>query len=676
MLIQDITDQGLTRLWTRRDRLRAAIKLILGLCAAVVFLYLGEGIASMLAGHGWHTPTITARPLFTGHGGLIGAATGKGASTTRVQFPLVVHLPAPLRWAALVALPLWLAWWVLMFRVLWRPRTAPTRHKGLATARNIRAEFGARAVRRSGVFTLPGTTATARWLLPNNCFGYRIGRPSQPRIRRMGLWVNFEQRVRIIAGTGWGKSWRLLIPIIRSLPGPAVIASIEAEIFTTTVTARSWRRPPGRFFWQRLIARPVEYPVAVVDMSSPEARFASGYPQVRWNPIVGCQNFKIATRRAKALIAGGDTDGQSDSSTDAFFRDSASQVLAAWLHAAAFDPAKDIDDIAEWLRDTDLNTPTSILAQHPTEADQTAVINMNVHLDAAGGRTTSGVRRYLNFAVSSLASGQGRELCGSRHGQQFDMGELILAGGTLYLLAEQEEMELARPLLSLFAQEMFMAAERTAQTLPTRRHPQTFMGVLDELKNGVRVPILPHVASAQRKYGISYIYATQTAADEEELYGKRGAAIIRKQAGISVIGGYDSEIARETSDRAGKSSVVTAGRGNGGHRSEHLQFEDTLSISDQQELGDGHSVVLARGLLPFLAHTDRVDHHRAGRRRIRAERRQVETFVTRHRDQDLADSNARKSAQVDTTDGITAAVAGTWADFVAKPAHSTISFTK
>ena len=74
MLIQDITDQGITRLWTRRDRLRAAIKLILGLCGAVVCLYLGAGIASMLAGHGWHTPTITARPLFTGHGGLIGAA--------------------------------------------------------------------------------------------------------------------------------------------------------------------------------------------------------------------------------------------------------------------------------------------------------------------------------------------------------------------------------------------------------------------------------------------------------------------------------------------------------------------------------------------------------------------------------------------------------------------------
>ena len=587
-------------------------------------------------------------------------------------------LPARLRWAGLVALPLWLVWWVVMFRVLWRPRTAPTRHKGLATARNIRAKFGVRAVRRSGVFTLPGTTAAARWFLPTSCFGYRIGRATQPRIGRMGLWVNFEQRVRIIGGTGWGKSWRLLIPIIRSLPGPAVIASIEAEIFTATVTARSWRRPPGRFFWQRLIARPVEYPVAVVDMSSPEARFASGYPQVRWNPIVGCENFKVATRRAKALIAGGDTDGQSDSSTDAFFRDSASQVLAAWLHAAAFDPIKDIDDIAEWLRDTDLNTPTSILAQHPTEADQTAVLNMNVHLDAAGGRTTSGVRRYLNFAVSSLASGQGRELCASRHGQQFDMGELILSGGTLYLLAEQEEMELARPLLSLFAQEMFMAAERTAQTLPTRRHPQTFMGVLDELKNGVRVPILPHVASAQRKYGISYIYATQTAADEEELYGKRGAAIIRKQAGISVIGGYDSEIARETSDRAGKSTVVTAGRGNGGHRSEHLQFEDTLSISDQQELGDGHSVVLARGLLPFLAYTDRVDHHRAARRRIRAERRQVETFVTRHRDQDLADSNAGESTQpaVDITGGITSAVAGTWADFVAKPANSTISLTK
>jgi len=669
VLIQDITDQGITRLRTRRDRLRVAVKLFLGLVAALICLYLSQGIAGVFGGHGWHTPTITTRPVLTGPGGLLGAATGKGASTTRVQFPLLVHLPAPLGRSALIALVLWALWWVVMFRVLWRPRTAPTRHKGLATPGNIRAKFGVKALRRTGGFTLPGTTAATRWLLPSSSFGYQIGQPTQPQTRRLGLWVNFEQRVRIIAGTGWGKSWRLLIPIIRALPGPAVIASIEAEIFTATVTARTWRRPPRRFWWQRIWLRPVEYPVSVVDMSSPEARFASGYPQVRWNPIVGCQNFKIATRRAKALIAGGEGDGQSDSSTDAFFRDSASQVLAAWLHAAAFDPSKDIDDIAEWLRDTDLNTPTAILTQHPTQADQTAVMNMNVHLDTAGGRTTSGVRRYLNFAVSSLASGQGRALCGSRHGDQFDMGALILAGGTLYLLAEQEEMELARPLLSLFAQEMFMAAERTAQTLPHRRHPQTFMGVLDELKNGVRVPILPHVASAQRKYGISYIYATQTAADEEELYGKRGAAIIRKQAGISIIGGYDSEIARETSDRAGKSSVVTAGRGGSGHRTEHLQLEDTLSISDQQELGDGHSVILARGLLPFLAYTNRVDHHRSARRQIRAERRDVEAFVAHHRDQDLADHNARRAPS-----RVAKAVAETWFD-LDQPGTS-ISLTK
>ena len=675
MLIHDITEQGVTALWTRRDRARRVVKILLGALAAAVCFYFGAAIASTITGHGWHHPTVTGRRLFTGPGGaLIDTTGGKAATAGHLQFPLVVHLPVPIGWAALAGLPLWLIWWWVMFRMLWRPRTAPTRHRGLASAGNIRAKFSARAVRRTGVFTLPGTTTINRLLLPTSSFGYRIGRATRPRIGRMDLWVNFEQRVRIIAGTGWGKSWRLLIPIIRSLPGQAVIASIEAEIFTATVTARALRRPPRRFWWQRIAARPVEYPVAVVDMSSPEARFASGYPQVRWNPIVGCENFKIATRRAKALIAGGNNDGQSDSSTDAFFRDSAAQVLAAWLHAAAFDANTDIDDIAEWLRDTDLNTPTSILAQHPTRADPTAVMNMTVHLDAAGGRTTSGVRRYLNFAVSSLASGQGRALCGSRHGDQFDMGALVLAGGTLYLLAEQEEMELARPLLSLFAQEMFMAAERTAQTLTTRRHPQTFMGVLDELKNGVRIPILPHIASAQRKYGISYVYATQTAADEEQLYGKLGAAIIRKQAGISIIGGYDSEIARETSDRAGKSSVVTAGRGNGGHRSEHLQFEDTLSIADQQELGDGHSVVLARGLLPFLAYTDRADHHRGTRRQIRTQRRQVESFVTHHRELDLADGDARESAQ--PTADATAAVAGTRADFVAEPANSTIWMTK
>ena len=262
-------------------------------------------------------------------------------------------------------------------------------------------------------------------------------------------------------------------------------------------------------------------------------------------------------------------------------------------------------------------------------------MNMATHLDPAAGRATSGVKRYLNFAISSMASGQGRVLCGPRSGPQFDMEALIRAGGTVYLLAEVDEMELARPLLTMLAGEMFMSAERTARRLPGRRLPHTFMGVFDELKAGVRLAILPYVTTVQRKYGISFAYAIQSSMDEEEMFGKAGAQRLRDNC-VTVVGGYDGSSAQETSRRAGKTPVVVASRGTGGHRNEHTQLEDTLPESDQGELEDGQSVVLGRGILPFLAATNRVDKPRKARTQIRQEIADVEGYVARRRVSEIA----------------------------------------
>ena len=643
MGLTGITEQGVTRIRTRRQNLRIVGKVLLFAAGAAVCLFLGAAAAAAVTGHGWHLPKLHGRPLFAGKGSLLNLS-GKAGNTKHVQFPVVLVLPVPWKTAALGALPLLLGWVALLRSPVLRRRrhSGPERWRGFASVKDIRELYSARAVRATGIFTLPGTSRWQRMVLPMNSFGYHVGTPLRPRVKRMGLWFNFETRLRIVARAGWGKSWRLLIPIIRKLPGAAVITSIEPEIFTTTVKARMWRKPAVRWERLRLLRKTwrteVRFPVYVADLASPESKFASGFPAVRWNPIVGCENFRVATNRARALVSGGDGDGKSDSGTDKFFRDSATEVLAAWLQAAAMDPAKDIEDLVRWLRDTDLATARTILQTAATPEAATAVMNMVTHLDPAAGRTTSGVKRYLNFAISSLASGQGRALCGPRAGKQFDMAALIRAGGTLYLLAEPEEMEQARPILTLFATEMFRAAERVARKMPGSRLPQTFMGVFDELFAGVRLPLLPYVAAVQRKYGISYAYAIQSASDEEELFGRSGAERIRTQS-TTIVGGYDVGSAQETSRRAGRIGVVTRSRtvgSNGGSGSEQIQQEDVLPESDQQKIKNGESVITGLGLPLFMAYTDRVDAHRKVRKTIRRERGEVEQFVIRRRKTDLA----------------------------------------
>lgn len=663
MTVSEIADLGVTKLYTRRERrTRVFAGVLTLLCAAGAFTA-GTAAVAVATGTTPALPVVRFRPPLTGEGALLDF---KGTGGTRTfQFPVTVSLPdVSYIAAAVIAVPLFVLAFRLLVAPLFKSLDGNPRHRGLASARAVRRQYGRRAVRRSGRFTMPGTTWLERLLLPTSVFGFSIGHATTPRMKDE-LRVNLEQRVRIVARPGWGKTLRLLVPIIRELPGPAVIASVEPEIFMATVEARSRRYPatrlpllrqiprphrrrylfPPRLAIQKFLPRwerpqPVEHPIAVVDCSSPHTRFAAGYPGVRWNPIVGCDDFAVATRRAEALVKGVDPEENTASDTASFFETSSSQVLAAWLHAAALTDYLEIDDIVEWLRDNNLSTPRSILTEKA--ADPTAVMNMLKHLDPKGERTTSGVERYLTMALSSLASQEGRRVCGSRRDDQFDMAQLVIDEGTLYLLAEPEQMTVARPLLSLFATEMFLAAERVARRQPGRkkRLPRTFVGVLDELRFGVRVANLPYVANALRKFGISYLYAATNGGDEAQLYGQSDATLLQSVAGTSIYGGIDPSSAKDISDRAGHTPVVSAQRASEGHHSESIQMQETLPISDQQRLGDGECVIVGRGIAPFLAYVPGTFENRRLARRIDREVNAVNERVSTARNADLKRAEA------------------------------------
>ena len=624
-----ISEAGRTRLYTRRQRRRIRFGLFVALVGAVGAVAVGVAAASWLTGDGWQWPALETRSFREG-GGLFSLGTDGRGTPGSWRFPITVNWPEmnP-RIAVAVAAVVWAGWLLLFLYPLIRGLSRQTRHRGLARRRRIRSALGARAARRAGRFTRPRLSRWQRFLLPTNAFGYRLLRPTSPKSRRW-VWADWEQRIRIIARTGWGKGARLLIPMIRALPGPALISSTEPGIFTMTVQARSHRRKPLGWTWLWLLnqrfARSQAYPVAVVDFSDPAHRWAAGYPQVRWNPIPACLDHTIAHRRAAALVAGVDNVADRGSDSDRFFRSSATEVLAAWLHAAALGDRR-IDDLLEWMAHPDDPTPTRILEDHPRAADPSAVLNLTTHLDSRASKTTSGVLRYLALALNSVATADGRALCtpDADDPNGFDMEHIIENAGTVYLLADPNRIDRARPLLSLFAAEMFMAAETVALRQRGQRLPVPFIAVIDELRYGVTVPNLPYVANSQRKYGIGFVYSVQSSSQEEAVYGNDAAAL-RDAAGITIVGGIDINLAKELSDRAGTTTVVTATRGTA-HRSEHTERQDTLSVADQQNLDDGHAVILARGLPPFIGHAPSLFDQRRLHRRIRREEAQVHTRV-------------------------------------------------
>lgn len=635
MSIRDVAEQGVSKLRTRRQRRIRTAAAVLALVGFAVGIVLAAAAVTLVRDGHVTWPQLQLRPPRVQGAGPLFDAKDANASRKGWQFPAVLSMPAP--WA--LCLPIGGALGVVWFRLLVAPLFARTRREtrhqtGLAKLPKIRRQFGDQVVRKRGSFTLPAESWWRRLMLPKTSFGYEIGRPLTPHAR-FKLWCDWEQRVRIIARQGWGKTLRLLVPIIRELPGPAVISSIEAEIFLSTVTARQYRRRPTRYRILRLLLpsyRKVrKYPVFVVDFTSVETRIAAGYPQIRWNPIPGCENPVVAKSRARALIHAGDKESGIDNGTDKFFRDAATDVMSAWLHAAALSGTAEISDLVGWLRDSDVATPQSLLLAAGGRADGGAVLNLTKHLDPKAGRTTSGVERYITFALTSLASTEGRATCGSARDPQFSFEALIEREGTVYLLAEPEQVENGRPLLSLIAQEMFLAAERVARGQPgeKKRLPNTFMGVLDELKYGVRVANLPYVAGGMRKFGISYVYACQTATQEEQLYGQSDARVLKDLADSWIIGGIDPASAKDIADRAGQTAVVSATRGlEPGQGSEQVQMRDVLPISDQQELQNGEAIIIGRGLKPFISHSKLIyERGRRYRRRIVGETRRVNQSV-------------------------------------------------
>lgn len=649
-LMQDATKHGVTQLRTRRQqRIRSAAFLV-ALLGLVVCVAAGSVLVALIRDGRIVLPHVEFRSLReSGAGPIIDVAGDKNSSRKGWQFPALLTMPAPWVWAIPVGLLLWIGWFRLLVAPLLRRTRRETRQEsGFAALDKIRKSYGRRAIRTTGKFTLPGTSWWQRWSLPMTSFGYEIGRPTTPRAR-FRLWTDWEQRVRIIARQGWGKTLRLLVPIIRRLPGPAVISSIEAEIFMMTALARQYRTRPTRLPLLRLLPayrRVQEYPLFVVDYSGVYTRMAAGYPSIRWNPIPGCEDWTTALNRAKALVHAGDREAGVDNSTDKFFRDSATAVLASWLHAAALSRQTEITEFYEWLRDSDIDTPRSLLEAAGEWAAPAAILGLTKHLDPKAGKTTSGVERYITFALNSLISEEGQKICGSALDPSFSFEMLIQREGTLYLLSEPDRADVARPLLSLIAQEMFLAAERVARRQPGRpkRLRHTFMGVLDELQYGVRLANLPYVAGALRKMGISYITACLSAVQEVELYGENDAQKLRTLANTTIIGGYDEASADVVSRRAGQTGVVRASRSLGdGDGSEQVQMLDVLTEADQNEIQDGYMTILGRGVRPFQAYAELVyERGRRYRRQVLSEADEVNTIVSEARKKLISEHEYRR----------------------------------
>ena len=453
---------------------------------------------------------------------------------------------------------------------------------GFASSRQLRQEASVAAARKRAAQTRPSLRANKRRLRPEE-IGYPLGRAHPGGIP---LWPSWEASLRLVAPPGEGKTFRALVPVLRQHPGPAIATSTKADLYELSAIARRRRGPVFALD---------------PDLLAPAAEPA------RWSPVSGCEQSEVAERRAAALVAA--TGDDSDAQNGAFFRDSARDLLKAYLHAAALE-GLDIRAVLDWSRRPEDPAPAEVLLSSPLAAEGWGDL-VGLHTTGAP-ETTSGVLRYVARALACFSHEAVIEACCPGPGEDLDIEQFLIDNGTIYLLGKGSRLGAVAPLITAFADEVFDCAERLAATMPNRRLDPPLLGLLDEAPSIAPVPSLPELLADGRGRGIVIVYAMQSFSQAVTRWGAQRAETMGNATSITaVLGGLTSPTDLADLERiCGQRRVrrVSTHRGSGGRNgrdhSRTISWEnETVLRADQiRTLQAGMALLLWSRLPPVLAH--------------------------------------------------------------------------
>jgi len=453
---------------------------------------------------------------------------------------------------------------------------------GFASARQLRQEASVAAARRRAAQTRPSLRKSKRRLQPEE-IGYPMGRAHPGGIP---LWPSWEASLRLVAPPGEGKTFRALVPVLRQHPGPAIATSTKADLYELSAIARGRRGPVYALD---------------PDLLAPAAEPA------RWSPVTGCEQSEVAERRAAALVAA--TGDDSDTQNGTFFRDSARDLLKAYLHAAALE-GLDIRAVLDWSRRPEDPAPAEVLLSSPSAAAGWGDL-VGLHTTGAP-ETTSGVLRYVARALACFSHDAVIEACCPEPGEALDIEQFLIDNGTIYLLGKGSRLGAVAPLITAFADEVFDCAERLAATMPNRRLDPPLLGLLDEAPSIAPVPSLPELLADGRGRGIVLVYAMQSFSQAVTRWGAQRAQTMGNATSITaVLGGLTSPTDLADLERiCGQRRVrrVSTHRGTGGRngrdhsRTISWESEAVLRADQIRTLQAGMALLLWSRLPPVLAH--------------------------------------------------------------------------
>lgn len=456
--------------------------------------------------------------------------------------------------------------------------------------------------------------------------GWRLGAAKEPHGGE--LWVPWDRTAGVVGPQGSGKTLDLLAPALIDAPGAAITTLTKVDDLLLTFTARSRE---GR-------------PCVVLDPFG----LVPGLPEVVWDPIRGCVDPLVAERRAKAFTAGtvkGAVAGGNGDDAARFYAAEAAKVLQGYFHAAAL-TGRSLEDVLGWVaKPMAASAPTEILREHPHAASfWDGLLYGALHGD---DRTAGNTITTVQQALSLFFQEDIRRRCVPGPGRPpTDIADVIVRGGTIYLLGREDPYASASPLMTAFAEHVLDTALAAANTSPWGRLCPPFHAILDELPSTAPLPTLPTRMANERALGISFMWAAQAWPQMSAIFGEQGARTLVGLTNNLIVFGGSKDVAfnREISDLLGQVRISRTSWQSGKMGGRQVSADDIsiLTPAEVRQLKERHVLVLSENGAPIIARLRRCIDGKQGRQLLK-DQAQLRTAVASDRQYAIA-PDARATA--------------------------------
>ncbi|MPZ54683.1 MAG: hypothetical protein GEU79_18480, partial [Acidimicrobiia bacterium] len=309
----------------------------------------------------------------------------------------------------------------------------------------------------TGVVWSVAATIVTFTLIPIGILWYRLRRPRSPRavrwatnsdLKKGGL-IGPDENGRVVAGTtrgrtvslppttstlvfgpsGSGKTSAFAIPTILTWDGPAVISAVKTDLLRVT---RHQRAEQGEI----MVFDPFNR------LEDPD--------RTGWDPLEHCDTYEGATTLAGNLLALSDFTTVSHGD----FWAGAAEGLLGPLFLAARTDGHSLRQVRTWLNLTQWDQPKRILEGKFSEAWETLL----------GATENTATDTYLSYVASARVALKAYETAAALESTtlkpQVDLDQLLDTPSTLYLIGDEDDQKILRPLFVGLLDEVMRHAAR------------------------------------------------------------------------------------------------------------------------------------------------------------------------------------------------------------------------